>query len=191
MASQHHEDRAGDTLMADEPRQAPCWLRHNECCCNCKHHLTLTSHPWVNGLSIMHQIGWVCAVAVAMDKGIGGRWCQLSREHGACELYDRAEDGPVCEQTKEELATFERKDRERMIANRQQDFLWRTLRQQQVLVNAVQREVDHARMGWMVARRGLLDVGRPDIGESFNGGSFEYNEMIRVLEELNKTKEKE
>lgn len=81
----------------------PGWLQNNECCCNCRHHLKLMSHPWVNGFSITHQIGWLCAVDLVMTKGVEGQKAQLSQGHSVCELYQRVEDGPFCERTKEEL----------------------------------------------------------------------------------------
>ena len=61
------------------------------------------SHPWCNGFPITHQIGWICAVAVAMDKGYKGQSAQLSHGHSVCELYQRVEDGPFCDQTKKAL----------------------------------------------------------------------------------------
>jgi hypothetical protein len=82
----------------------PSWLIRNECCCNCQHLLKVMSHPWVNGLPSTQQVGWVCAVATVMDKGIAGQFAYVNRGHGICELHQKIVDNPpFCERTKSEL----------------------------------------------------------------------------------------
>ena len=64
-----------------------CYLKakdwHFGCCCNCKSHHNLYSHPWVDEHPISHKAGSACVVIIDRKMHI-----LLSNEHGACELYD-------------------------------------------------------------------------------------------------------
>ncbi len=54
-----------------------------QCCCECENHHTYYSHPWVNGLSITHQLGWVCHTYNPSE----GHYVVVSRGHGHCEYF--------------------------------------------------------------------------------------------------------
>ena len=56
----------------------------NQCCCKCKFHHSLFSHPWVDGKPMNNQVGWICLMPEFEGKAI------LSKEHGMCELFTRA-----------------------------------------------------------------------------------------------------
>jgi hypothetical protein len=51
------------------------------CCCLCKHHYELSSHPWVNRQS--GKLGYVCVMH-------DGKYAMLVNEHfvGGCELFE-------------------------------------------------------------------------------------------------------
>ena len=118
-----------------------------------------------------HPLGWVCAVAMTMDKGIKGQWAQLSREHGICELYEGVEDGPFCERTKEELVTVERTHR-----NIQK------VRAEETIIKAAQRLIDHDRMNCLIAARGEAGLGDKMLFE--NCASCEEKELDKALKDL-------
>ena len=65
---------------------------HNQCCCNCKNHFKLFSHPWVDHKPITNQVGYVCSLDIESlvtnvvdndDRGM-----ILSNEHGLCECWE-------------------------------------------------------------------------------------------------------
>jgi len=61
-------------------------FKPGSCCCICKHHQAIYSHPWVNGLSTNHLLGWICT-ALSDD---GHRRAMLASPHGYCELFEYA-----------------------------------------------------------------------------------------------------
>jgi len=58
-----------------------------ECCCVCKHHYALGGHPWVNGISILHIVGWVCVMPLSEGEK---RYTHLAKPHGWCEMFEFA-----------------------------------------------------------------------------------------------------
>jgi len=56
------------------------------CCCNCKHHAVVISHPWVDGNPCVHEDGWVCTVRHDDPEDISQ--VMKSRRHGLCELHE-------------------------------------------------------------------------------------------------------
>ena len=82
-------EKAGKLQIGISRHHTVCWDFHpGECCCVCKNHYALYSHPWVNGLPTNHLIGWLCLAAVS-DRG---RCAVLSGPHGYCEVFDAADD---------------------------------------------------------------------------------------------------
>ena len=65
--------------------------RRGTCCCNCRSHRALFSHPWVDGKT-SHRVGWACCV-----DGFGRYRATLSNRHGLCEMHE-----PRVEANKEE-----------------------------------------------------------------------------------------
>jgi hypothetical protein len=60
--------------------------RNKTCCCRCKNHKTIYSHPWVDGKSITDIYGYICdATKYGMNNII------ISNEHGECELWMKKE----------------------------------------------------------------------------------------------------
>ena len=74
-----HAKETAETL-AGRPVHRP---HENICCCMCKHHCQLSSHPWVNKQS--GKLGWVCIHHCEDTK-----YAMLCNEHfvGGCEMYD-------------------------------------------------------------------------------------------------------
>lgn len=54
----------------------------DQCCCICKMHLKLMSHPEVDGKGMSNQDGWICLAFAASD-GIAVK----INEHGLCEAF--------------------------------------------------------------------------------------------------------
>lgn len=52
-----------------------------KCCCNCAMHLSLRSHPWVDGKSMSNRLGHVCSCFA--DE----RVAVVSSGHGLCEMW--------------------------------------------------------------------------------------------------------
>ena len=51
------------------------------CCCNCRNHIPVYSHPWADGKPMNHLWGWICA-----ETCLGA---MLARRHGLCELHEK------------------------------------------------------------------------------------------------------
>lgn len=72
-------------------KSSDCWKSWNPdgrfergtCCCNCKSHRELFSHPWVDKKPFDHALGWVC-----VTDGIDPQRATLSHRHGMCELHE-------------------------------------------------------------------------------------------------------
>ena len=56
-------------------------FKGGECCCNCKNHMPIYSHPWVDGKPCGNLFGWACVNAF-----IGAT---LSGKHGLCEIHEK------------------------------------------------------------------------------------------------------
>lgn len=57
--------------------------RFGQCCCVCKNHHRLVSHPHTSGTYSMVQVGHVCAPEGFMKEG----WVSEIPEHGQCEMW--------------------------------------------------------------------------------------------------------
>lgn len=61
----------------------------SECCCNCKHQITLQKHPFNKDFgkgSISESCGYVCT-AVYEDGSNEGTGVYSDKPHGLCELH--------------------------------------------------------------------------------------------------------
>ena len=58
-------------------------LNWGNCCCECKYHYQIYSHPCVDGKSDL--FGYVCIPPAFNGKG------ELSNEHGICEMFEKEE----------------------------------------------------------------------------------------------------
>jgi len=63
--------------------------RSARCCCSCKYHKVLKSHPWVNGMSIKHTLGYVCTQDIWSDGKEAGMNVMASGPHGLCESWEQ------------------------------------------------------------------------------------------------------
>ena len=60
--------------------------RWNGCCCICQYHYPDHSHPWTDGMRIIHQRGWICGMPDCKNRMHSG-WF----EHGMCEMFTEKE----------------------------------------------------------------------------------------------------
>ena len=74
-----HAKETAQVLIGKQPEI----IHENVCCCLCKHHCELSSHPWVNKQT--GRLGWVCII-----KADDVNHAMLCNEHfvGGCEMYD-------------------------------------------------------------------------------------------------------
>ena len=60
----------------------PGWgVKAGECCCSCRNHMPIYSHPLADGKPIGHLFGWAC-----VNEFLGAT---LSGDHGICEIYEK------------------------------------------------------------------------------------------------------
>jgi len=52
-----------------------------QCCCKCRFHHPLFSHPWIDHKPISHQDGWICLMPEFEGRAV------KSKEHGMCECF--------------------------------------------------------------------------------------------------------
>ena len=110
----HNSDQPEARLVVDNDIKAikdklACWKDSRpgigECCCLCRYHFPLMSHPWVDKNPINHQAGWVCTVFatpnVVEQMGGGKLEIVLSNEHGQCELFQERSKRSVEEEYEE------------------------------------------------------------------------------------------
>jgi hypothetical protein len=91
---QHNgQSTRGVEPISKTPKDPLCWKSWDPdgrgprgiCCCNCKSHRKLFSHPWVDKKPFSHTLGWVC-----VTDGVDPKRATLSNKHGLCELHESA-----------------------------------------------------------------------------------------------------
>ena len=53
------------------------------CCCECKYHYVIYSHPCVDGKPMSNFYGYVCIPTEFNGKGV------VSNKHGYCEMFEK------------------------------------------------------------------------------------------------------